>query len=56
MPLTYWDLYAKFQADWLKGLAVALPNISGGPKMQNFETFFFKLENDFLSFWVDVPP
>ena len=55
MPLTYWDLYAKFQTFSSKRLAVALPNIPGGPKVQNFETFFYQLWNVFLSFWVDVP-
>ena len=41
MPMTYWDLYAKFQTSSSKRLALALPNIPGGPKMQNFGTFFF---------------
>ncbi len=43
MPLIYWDLHAKFQANCLKRLAVALPNIPGGPKVQNFGTFFCQL-------------
>ena len=41
MPLTYRDLHTKFQANCLKRLAIAKPNIPGSPKMQDFGIFFF---------------
>ena len=55
MRLTLENLYAKFGLAGLSGLAVALPNSPGCPKMQNFETLFSQLWCGFLSLWVVVP-